>query len=281
MENKKYCGTHIAQTPANATHFLKAEVLEDGSIVSMLLPSDPYRMTPLSRELEPLKRDLDDWLDAPIGRLNMPLWPGDKLDMAMHGAPIANFFNQVQLDASKADISCTSLPNDMRGFDSKVTVRDVVATYVYANTLVVMKVSGKELKEALERCASYFDVSPRGEVSIAKDFLEPKVAHYNYDFFAGINYSFDLSKPCGQRVVKITRNGALVKEDQQFTLCMNNYRATGSGGYDVYLQCLRLREINTEVSELLLDYLTKYKLVNVCSASPLTVLPPENCEKNI
>ncbi len=280
MENKTYRGTHIAQTPANATHFLKAEVMEHGSITSRLLPSDPNTMPPIAQELKPLKRDLDAWLDAPIGRLNIALWPGDKLDMALDGAPIANFFNQVQLDASGADISCTSLPNDMRGFDSRVTVRDVVATYVYANTLVVIEVTGKVLKVALERCASYFNISAQGEVSIAKDFLEPKVAHYNYDFFAGIEYTFDLKQPYGQRVGKITRNGALVKDEQKFTLCMNNYRATGSGGYDVYLQCRRLQEINTEVSELLLDYLAKCELVNVSSISPLTVLVPEIIEKN-
>ena len=274
MENKTYHGTHLAQTPANATHFLKAEFLEDGTIVSRLLPSDPNGMIPLSKELEPLKTELNAWLDAPIGRLNMPLWPGDKLHMALYGAPIANFFNQVQLDATGADVSCTSLPNEMRGFDASVTVRDVVATYVYANTLVVLQVNGQVLREALERCAAYFTVSLRGEVSISKDFLEPKVAHYNYDFFAGIEYTFDLGRPIGQRVTKIHRSGALVEDGHPFTLCMNNYRATGTGGYDAYLQCPRLREINTEVSELLLDYLAKSDCVTVDPASPLTVLLP-------
>jgi 2',3'-cyclic-nucleotide 2'-phosphodiesterase/3'-nucleotidase len=70
------------------------------------------------------------------------------------------------------------------------------------------------------------------------------VAHYNYDFFAGIEYTFDLRLPLFQRAVKITHGGVPVKDDQKFTLCMNNYRATGTGGYDVYLQCRRLQEIN-------------------------------------
>ncbi len=276
MENITYHGTHLAQTPANATHFLKVEAWVDGSIASRLLPSDPSVMPPLAQELELLKSNLNHWLDAPIGRLNMPLWPGDKLQMALHGAPIAAFFNQVQLDASGADVSCTSLPNEMRGFDALVTVRDVVATYVYANTLVILQVSGKVLRGALERCASYFTVSPLGEVSISKDFLEPKVAHYNYDFFAGIEYTFDLNFPIGQRVKSITRSGVPVEDDHQFTLCMNNYRATGSGGYDGYLKCKRVREINTEVSEFLLDYLAKFDCVTVSSKSPFTVLLPEN-----
>jgi len=275
MENRSYCGTHVAQPPANATHYLMIEIQEDGVIVSRLLPSDFKVLPPLAKALEQLQKELNDWLDKPIGRLNMPLWPEDKLQMALYGAPIANFFNQVQLDASGADISCTSLPNEMRGFDALVTVRDVVATYVYANTLVVLQVTGKVLKEALERCASYFAVTSQGNVTISKYFLEPKVAHYNYDFFAGIHYTFDLNLPIGQRVTKITHIGVPVEEDQQFTLCMNNYRATGTGGYDAYLQCPRLREINTEVSELLLDYLTKFECTKVSDESPLTVLLPK------
>ncbi len=274
LENKTYHGTHLAQPPANATHFLKVEAREDGTITSGLVPSDPNVMPPLAKELEPLKRELDGWLDAAIGRLNMPLWPGDKLHMALYGAPIATFFNQVQLDASGADISCTSLPNQMRGFEALVTVRDVVATYVYANTLVVLQVSGRALKEALERCAAYFAVSPQGKVSISKDFLEPKVAHYNYDFFTGIAYTFDLNLPIGRRVKSITRGGAPVEDDHQLTLCMNNYRSCGTGGYEVYLRCPRLREINTEVSELLLDYLSKSGCITVSGESPLTVLMP-------
>ena len=39
----------------------------------------------------------------------------------------------------------------MRGFDSSVTVRDVVASYVYSNTLKVLKVTGDILRKAKQR----------------------------------------------------------------------------------------------------------------------------------
>ncbi len=85
---------------------------------------------------------LNGWLDRPIGHLSRALWPEDKLTMALESSTIAAFFNQVQLEASGADISCAALPNSLRGFDSAVTVRDVVASYVYSNTLVVLRVTG-------------------------------------------------------------------------------------------------------------------------------------------
>lgn len=152
--------------------------------------------------------------------------------MVLHGTPIADFFNQVQLAASGADIACTSLANEMRGFAQQVTVRDVVATYIYPNTLVVLEVDERVLRAALERCAAYFNE----DLTVARDFLEPKVAHYNYDFFAGIEYTFDLSKPVGERVVSLTRGGAPLSGKS--TPVMNNHRATVVVGYDVYLQCM-------------------------------------------
>ncbi len=275
LENKTYCGTHLVQPPASATHFVKVDWQEAGEISSVLIPSNPHQMPPLADSLVPLKNALDVWLDAPVGCLNMPLWPSAKLDMALNGTPIANFINQVQLEATGADVSCTSLPNEMRGFDKNVSVRDVVATYVYANTLVVYHVNGAVLKEALERCASYFDVLADGEIIIAQDFLQPKVAHYNYDFFAGISYTFDLSQPVGRRVTSILHHGRSVGLADKLTLCMNNYRATGVGGYEAYLKCPRIREINVDVSELLLDYLLKHRNVTVSSESPLTILYPK------
>jgi 2',3'-cyclic-nucleotide 2'-phosphodiesterase/3'-nucleotidase len=113
-----------------------------------------------------LRSGMEKWLDEPIGHLSRSIWPEDKLKMAMGGSPIANFFNAVQLWASGAEISCTGLPNEIRGFEENVTVRDVVSTYVYSNTLAVLRVTGKVLREALEQCATYFDRTPEGKLTI-------------------------------------------------------------------------------------------------------------------
>ena len=44
---------------------------------------------------------------------------------------------------------------------------------------------------------------------------------------------------------------------------MNNYRATGVGGYDVYKECHRIREILVEMPEVIIDYFSKHKNVKV------------------
>ena len=265
MANQSWHGTHIVQTPCNAAAYVKVELDEDGFHSELCSVPDTADLTPAQ---ETLWQDVNHWLDRPIGRLSQPIWPGDKLEMAMHGSAIADFFNTVQLWASGADVSCAALGNEIRGFDSDVTVRDVVASYIYSNTLVVYEVTGAVLKTALEQCARYFAVDAQGAVSIADSFLRPKEAHYNYDYFSGVAYTFDLSKAEGERVVNLERNGRPVAPDDRLTLVMCNYRATGAGDFECYLACPRVREIQTEVSELILNYLVEHPYVEIPQGHP-------------
>lgn len=272
MANVDYRGTHIVQTPSNATAFAKVTLHEDGRFSSELL--SPEAPGPLKPWQERFFRGLDAWLDRPIGRLSKPIWPGGKLEMALFGSPIADFFNMVQLEASGADISCASLPNELRGFDSAVTVRDVAASYPYSNTLVVLEVTGSVLKKALEQCATYFHVAEDGAVEIAARFLRPKEAHYNYDYFYGIEYEFDLRKPAGSRVTRLAREGRAVLDGDRYSLVLNSYRATGAGDFECYLGLKRVREIQTEVSELILNYLVGHAVVSLLETPPYRIVLP-------
>ena len=270
MVEKRWHGTHIVQTPANATHAVRVTLDEGGAFHSELVPA--RRGGAMTAAQAALRQRLEAWLDAPIGTLSRAIWPGDKLETALNGSDIADFFNTVQLWASGADVSCAALPNELRGFDSQVTVRDVVATYVYANTLTVLEVTGAILRAALEQCARYFEVGEDGAATIARPFLEPKEAHFNYDFFSGIGYVFDLSRPVGSRVASLTRNGREIGADDRLTLVMCDYRATGAGDFDMYRGCPHVREIQTEVSELIIDYIRQKGHVEIPDGHPLRVI---------
>ncbi|MBR5110239.1 MAG: bifunctional metallophosphatase/5'-nucleotidase [Clostridia bacterium] len=257
----RWRGTHIVQTPCNAEQYIKI-TLDDAGRFHSALCSVPDHAALTDGE-KTLLTDLNAWLDHPAGRLSQPLWPEDHLTMALKGTAIADFFNMVQLEASGADVSCAALANSVRGFDSSVTVRDVVASYVYSNTLKVLEVTGDILRRALEQCAGYFLVDGQKQVRIDPHFLEPKEAHYNYDYFAGITYAFDLSRPVGSRVKELKRNGREIRPDERLSLCMCDYRATGAGDFDFYRACPCLREIQTDVSELILNYLRAHPLVDI------------------
>ena len=265
MANQHWNGTHIVQTPCNAASYVKVTLEEDGFHSELCQVANSAVLTDSQSALW---EELNTWLDTPIGRLSHAIWPSEKLDMALNGSSIADFFNTVQLWASGADVSCAALGNELRGFDSQVTVRDVVASYVYSNTLVVLEVTGHVLKLALEQCARYFAFAEDGSVCIAESFLSPKIAHYNYDYFKGVEYVFDLSQPEGQRVVSLTRNGVPVAMADKLTLVMCDYRSTGAGDFDFYCDCPRVRDIQTEVSELILSYLVEHPYVEIEATHP-------------
>ena len=54
--------------------------------------------------------------------------------------------------------------------------------------------------------------------------------------------------------MELTYEGETVKDEDEFTICLNSYRASGAGGYPEYTQCQVVREINIEMSDLILDF---------------------------
>ncbi len=108
--------------------------------------------------------------------------------MALYGSPIADFLNRIQLHFSGDLLSSVGLANEIAGFSSEVSTRDIIATYPYPNTLVVCEITGKQLKNVMERSAEYFAYDKEGNVCVSDSFLIPKVEHYNYDYYMGVDF---------------------------------------------------------------------------------------------
>ena len=274
VENLCLNGTYTCQPPDKAAAYIRMDVTVGDTITAesrLCRPSE--QPLPAAEEyLAPIDKETSAWLDRPVGHLDTALTPSDPLDMALNGSLIANFFNQVQLEASGADISCASLANTVRGFDKNVTVRDIVSTYIFPNTLVTLAVNRAQLKRALERSAEYFTLVADGQISVSESFLHPIVQHFNYDYISGVNVTFDLRRPVGDRVTSILRHGEELDDTRTLSLCMNNYRASGAGGYGVYTECGVLREQPTEIAELIIDYVLRHKDITVDKTKWLNII---------
>ncbi len=266
----QYChGTYIVQPAENATeyHYIEIDLSEGEKRISSKREAACRESTQLGAMLEkkylPMEEKIQLWLEQPIGHLRRALLPGEKVEMALHGTPIADFLNTVQLYFSKAQISVVGLANEITGFKKEVNVRDIIATYPYPNTLVVCKINGKQLKAAMERSAEYFTVTEDNSVCVAESFLMPKVEHYNYDYYMGVTYEIALGNPVGSRIQKLCYQGKEVEDTDCFTLCLNNYRYSGAGGYPMYQECKLLKEINIEMVELIMEYFRENPYVEV------------------
>ena len=275
MENRRVFHSWTCQTPDKARAYIRldAEVDESGvTAVSRLCPAGERTLPSSAELLDDLNAETAAWLDTPVGHLDTALEPDTPLNMAKNGSLIANFFNQVQLDASGADISETGFANEVKGFDTSVSIRDVVSSYIFSNTLKVIEVDRHVLKAALERCAAYFALEEDGKLTVSQEFLSPVVQHYNYDYFSGIESVFDIRKPVGQRVVSIRYQGEELPEGKKLTLALNNYRASGAGGYPLYAECPVLSSQSKEIAEMIMDYIGSHQNITVDKTRWLTVL---------
>ena len=269
-------GTWTCQPPDKARQYVRVDVTvdEDGKVTAHSELCEPGNVTPevFTEVLEPLEAETAKFLDTPLGHLDTALRPAEPLDRAINGSLIANFFNQVQLEASGADISCTCLANTLRGFSEDVTVRDIVASYVFPNTLKTIRVDRAVLTKALERSADYFAFDESGALKVSDSFLKPIVAHFNFDFIAGIEAVIDLRKAPGERVTSIRFRGEELPPDRTLTMCLNNYRASGAGGYEFYADCETVREQPEEISELIINYVDRHRDIVVDKTKWLKVL---------
>lgn len=224
------------------TSLLKTDAIpEDSSIIN---------------QIESFETDVQSWLDSPIGTLDKPMIVEDPFLSRLYKHDIVQFINDVQLEASKADISCNALGNSVVGFNKNITMRDIISTYIYPNTLVVLEVTGEQLKKILEFNAKYW-VLNNGKIEVNPWYTNPKPQHYNYDMFDGISYTIKVSNT-ENVIMDLNKDGKPVHSDDIFTLVVNNYRASGGGDFPVYKDLKVIKEIQTDMIELIANYILKY-----------------------
>jgi len=121
----------------------------------------------------------------------------------------------------------------------QLTFRNAADLYLYPNTLVVVKASGKEVKEWLECSAGQFNQidphSSKPQSLINWDTFRT----YNFDVIDGVNYQVDVTQPArydgecqslnpqAERIKKLTFNGKPIDPNATFLVATNNYRAYG------------------------------------------------------
>lgn len=217
-----------------------------------------------------IQGDLKDFLDTEIGHLDKDIIIYDIFLARLKGHPFINLLHQIQLDISNADFSALSLFDCAIGFKKDITIKDVLINYPYANTLKVLKIKGHQLKEAIEKSATYFVVE-NNEVHISEDFLLPKVQNYNYDTYGGLTYEIDLSKKFGDRVISMKKNNETINMDDDYTIVLSNYRASNTSVYPAYENAEILKEINLDMSEIIMDYLQKKDKIELVDESNYVV----------
>lgn len=225
---------------------------KSSQVVTVTDLHDDSNVLSITRDYE---YNVQQWLDKPIGTLKGSMIIDSPLQARLKDNPFIEFINKVQMKASGANISCTSLFTDeAKGLNERVTMREIVASYIYPNTLRVMRVTGMDIKLALERSACYFEKYDGKRVRTKKKDGIEAFQPYNYDMWEGIEYKLDISKDEGARVVELNFNGKPIDLKMEYEVVMNNYRAAGGGEYEMFKDKPVIKDISTDVSELIANY---------------------------
>lgn len=166
-----------------------------------------------------------DFVTEIIGEATEDFQPKDEISFIPEGrlrdTPLIELINKVQLINSGADVTSTSLIRDDSNIKKGViTYGHIFNVYKFTTFLYVVEVTGKELKNYMEWAASAYNQWKTGDISIS---FTMDIPGYQHEFFAGVNYKVDISKPVGHRIVDLIFKGDLVKENQKLKFATSDY----------------------------------------------------------
>ncbi len=191
------------------------------------------------------------YANAVIGNTAL-VWKSDSA--RLRDMPISDFVLEVERRATGADLASGSVFNtDAKFGPGPLTVAQVAQVYPYENTLKVIRITGKQLREYLDFSSRYYPMIAPGTPASAVLAIDPKIPGYNFDIVSGVDYTMDLSKPFGNRITSLTYKGKPVAPDDTFTMAINNYRQSGGGGYSMIQSAPVIKDTQTEIRQLLID----------------------------
>ncbi len=259
-----YCNTVVTQTACNASEVAIIEINPcTKKIECKLVKMDYETDVQFLNNFNDIESKLQEFLDVTLGSCsNIDLSVKNEFDARLNKHPLVSFLNQVIIDYAKVDLSSVSLFDKATGFNADITMRDLVSTYVYPNTVVIKEINKKYLMLYLEKCASYFSVK-NDKIVISDEFIYPKLQNYNYDMVDGIEYTINASNPKGQKIVDLTYQGKPIDDDKVFTLALSNYRATAISGFEFFNDCKTIIDTQKDMVELLQEYILLHKQIIV------------------
>ena len=187
--------------------------------------ADPAIVELLAEYDEEAKEDAE----TVIGKLEGgALAPEDEIDgiptAQIEDTALIDLINEVQMYYTGAPVSAAALfVMDANMQPGEIQKSDMALIYKYTNTLYKLHMTGEQLKKYMEWSYNYYNTYEPGDLTIS---FNPDIRAYNFDMFAGVNYDVNIANEPGSRIENLTwPDGTPVKDDDEFDIAVNNYRA--------------------------------------------------------
>ncbi|HWI32041.1 MAG TPA: 5'-nucleotidase C-terminal domain-containing protein [Microbacterium sp.] len=124
--------------------------------------------------------------------------------------------------------------------DGVLTYKEAAAVQPFANTLVTLTLTGAQVKDALEQ-----QWQPAGA---QRPFLKLGVSK-------SLNYTFDPAAPSGQRITRITLDGADLDPAATYRVVVNSFLAAGGDNFPAFAAGTGKRDTGKVDLESMVDYM--------------------------
>ncbi|MBT8078261.1 MAG: bifunctional metallophosphatase/5'-nucleotidase [Gammaproteobacteria bacterium] len=238
-------GTIIMQTYGQATHLGYLQITldpESRGIVDYdgkLIPVDADRWKADSRidaklaQYRAAHPELLRIIGRTAGRMNRRY---------IEESDLGNLFTDAFVAASGADIGLLhngSLRKDLPG--GEIQLVDLLDTYPFVDDVNVKSFNGEQLRQIFEQSLTL----ERGMLQVA-----------------GIEVTYDLSKPEYQRLVSLQRNGAEIADDEELTIAAPGFLTEGGDLYETFRESPVMRSVG-KVPDVMIDYFAGHDVVPV------------------
>ena len=153
-----------------------------------------------------------------------------------------------------------------------VLLRHAADLYCYANGLVLLKATGAQLRDWLERSVSAFrTIAPDPDLP-PQQLIDQSFASYNFDRLDGLRYEIDLSQPArtntegdvirpGPGRIRNLRLscGVPIRDEGRYLVVTSAYRAAGGGHFPAARDCETVFESTDPVRNALVAHITASK----------------------
>jgi 2',3'-cyclic-nucleotide 2'-phosphodiesterase (5'-nucleotidase family) len=199
--------------------------LEDGKIVKAegrlieIRPSAGSEDKAAKAIVDKYCQKIDSLMDDKIGETEVNL---DGENARIRETNLGNFIADIIRNTAGAEVAIIGGGSIRTGIKKgDIRVRDIYSVSPFNNYIVAIKLTGRQIKKALEHGLSSIE---------EREGSFPQVS--------GLRFIYSRSEPAGYKIGEILIAGRRIENDKEYVVATNDFLAAGGDGYKVFAEAL-------------------------------------------
>lgn len=200
-------------------------------------------------------KSTQEWLEELIADSEYSYIPTNSQSLFIQPNRMISLIHDVIRSYAKCDITVAHYW-DLSGWAKGDVNRLKLLNLFPENYIHILKLTGRDIRLALERTVEFFSLSEDGRCLLSSKF-------YDYDLWGGIYYTIDIAKPVGERVVRLEFNGEAIDEERRYAVALFHFRSGGALGYDMMCSYRPTWKSKKTIRDYFFDYLKSNETLEI------------------